>query len=50
MLNGGATYYTEINKPYVDPGVTASDNIEGDISNKYEVIGSVDTTKLVQII
>jgi PKD repeat protein len=45
-LNGGATYFTEINKPYVDPGVTASDNIEGDVSNKYEVIGSVDNTKV----
>jgi hypothetical protein len=45
-LNSGTTINTEIHKPYVDPGVTAIDNIEGDISNKYEVIGSVDTSKV----
>ena len=45
-LNGGTSINTEINKPYVDPGVTAFDNIEGDISTKYEVIGSVDNTKV----
>ncbi len=46
FLNGGSTLYTEINKPYVDPGVNAWDNIEGDISNKYEVIGSVNNTQV----
>ena len=45
-LNAGASIFTEINKAFVDPGVTAIDNIEGDISAKYEVIGTVDTTKV----
>jgi PKD repeat protein len=46
MLNGSATLNTEIYKSYEDPGVTATDNIEGDISYKYEVIGTVDTTQV----
>ncbi|OYU97151.1 MAG: hypothetical protein CFE21_02335 [Bacteroidetes bacterium B1(2017)] len=45
-LNNSSTFYTEIHKPFVDPGVTASDNIEGNISAKYETIGSVDTSKV----
>ena len=36
---------TEINQTYVDPGVTAMDNLEGDISSRYETIGTVDITK-----
>jgi hypothetical protein len=36
---------TEINQTYVDPGVTAMDNLEGDISSKFETIGTVDITK-----
>ena len=36
---------TEINQTYVDPGVTAMDNLEGDISARYETIGTVDITK-----
>ncbi|MBP7510887.1 MAG: DUF5011 domain-containing protein [Bacteroidia bacterium] len=45
-LNGSSTFYTEINKKFVDPGISALDNIEGNISSKYEVIGLVDTTKV----
>jgi PKD repeat protein len=45
-LNGNATYYTEIHKPYVDPGVNANDNIEGNISSRYQVFGTVDTSKV----
>jgi PKD repeat protein len=45
-LKEGSIIYTEIHKAYVDPGVMASDNFEGDISNKYEVIGTVDTSKV----
>ncbi|MCF8427233.1 MAG: DUF5011 domain-containing protein [Bacteroidia bacterium] len=41
---GNSTYYTEINKTFVDPGVLSMDNIEGDISHKYQTIGTVDTT------
>jgi PKD repeat protein len=45
-LLGGTPFYTEINKPFVDPGVIANDNIEGVISSKYITIGSVDITKV----
>jgi hypothetical protein len=45
-LRGGATVFAEINKTYNDSGITAMDNIEGNISAKYEIIGSVDNTKV----
>jgi PKD repeat protein len=45
-LLGASTYYTEIGKPYVDPGILANDNIEGNISAKFQIIGSVDTSKV----
>jgi len=45
-LNGAANLNTEINKPYVEPGVTAIDNIEGDISSRYEVYGTVNTSQV----
>ena len=45
-LIGNSTLFTEINKPYVDPGVTANDNIEGNISPKFETFGMVDNTKV----
>ena len=43
-LNGGSVFRTEKNKPYLEPGVTAFDNLEGDISSRYVVFGTVDTT------
>ncbi|OYU97152.1 MAG: hypothetical protein CFE21_02340 [Bacteroidetes bacterium B1(2017)] len=46
ILNNSSTFYTEIHKAFVDPGITATDNIEGNISAKYETIGSVDTSKV----
>jgi PKD repeat protein len=45
-LNGGTTVFTEINKPYAELGVTATDNIEGNISAKFETLGMVDNTKV----
>jgi hypothetical protein len=45
-LLGTQTYTTEINKPYIDPGIIATDNIEGNISSRYQVFGSVDTSKV----
>jgi hypothetical protein len=44
-LNGQKRIETEINQPYVDPGVTAIDNLEGDISSRFETIGTVDISK-----
>jgi PKD repeat protein len=46
VIKGSSPMYTEINKIYVDPGIAALDNIEGDISSKYQIIGNVDITKV----
>ncbi|OYU97150.1 MAG: hypothetical protein CFE21_02330 [Bacteroidetes bacterium B1(2017)] len=46
VLNNSSPFFTEIHKAFVDPGVSATDNIEGNISAKYETIGSVDTSKV----
>jgi len=45
-LNGTQVMETEINKPFIDPGVTATDNIEGNVSSRYQRIGNVDITKV----
>ncbi|MDP3928232.1 MAG: DUF5011 domain-containing protein, partial [Bacteroidota bacterium] len=45
-LIGNKTLNTEIHKAFVDPGIMAMDNIEGDISAKFETIGTVDTSKV----
>jgi PKD repeat protein len=44
VLSGANVMSVEIHKPYVDPGVAAVDNLEGDISSRYQIIGSVDTS------
>ncbi|MCA0428614.1 MAG: DUF5011 domain-containing protein [Bacteroidetes bacterium] len=46
LLNGTAVMETEINKPFIDPGITANDNIEGIISSRFQRIGNVDITKV----
>jgi hypothetical protein len=43
-INGSTTMQSEINKPFVDPGITANDNIEGNISSRYQRIGEVNTS------
>jgi PKD repeat protein len=45
-LLGSAIEKVEVNKIYTDKGVVATDNLEGDISNRYQVIGFVDITKV----
>jgi PKD repeat protein len=45
-LVGNSTVFAEVSKPYIDSGVIANDNIEGNISAKYETIGSVDVSKV----
>jgi hypothetical protein len=37
---------TEINKNFVDPWVTATDNIEGNISNRVQTISTLDTANI----
>lgn len=44
QLIGPALVKTEVNKPYIEQKVFAFDNLEGDISNRYEVEGFVDTS------
>ena len=46
QLNGTAILRTEINKLFNDPGVTAIDNIEGNISSRVQKISNVDTANI----
>ncbi|MBN1576208.1 MAG: DUF5011 domain-containing protein [Chitinispirillaceae bacterium] len=43
---GNATAYVQLGQTYVDQGVTAWDNIDGDITNKIVKSGTVDINKL----
>ncbi len=45
-LIGLPTLYTEIHKPFADPGVFATDNIEGNISGKLITLGTIDTSRV----
>lgn len=44
-LKGGATMYLVLGKTFTDPGVTAIDDAEGDISNKVVVNSNLDSSK-----
>ena len=46
QLNGPSILRTEINKLFSDPGVTAIDNIEGNISSRVQTISTIDTTNI----
>ncbi|MFZ4059322.1 MAG: GEVED domain-containing protein, partial [Ferruginibacter sp.] len=46
QLNGTTIIRTEINKTFPDPGVTALDNIEGDISLRVQKISTIDTANI----
>ncbi len=43
---GANVVRTEINKLFVDPWVTATDNIEGNISNRVQTISTLDTANI----
>lgn len=45
-LKGDNTIYIGLNEAYNEPGYTASDNCDGDITDKVEVSGEVDSSKL----
>lgn len=45
-LSGDLKTYIKVGTPYTDPGFTASDNIDGDITAKVAVSGGVDTSKM----
>lgn len=44
-LNGNSTITININEDYKDPGATASDNKDGNITDKIKMSGKVDTSK-----
>lgn len=44
-LKGENVIYVENGGVFVEPGYTAVDNCEGDVTNAVEVIGSIDTSK-----
>jgi PKD repeat protein len=44
-LIGSSLYRVEIHKPFIDPGVSALDNLEGEIGYRAEVISNLDTSK-----
>ena len=41
-LNGGAEITWPLGKDYADPGFSATDNVDGDITSKVEMSGNVD--------
>lgn len=45
-INGSSVLTIPINTAYTDAGATASDNYDGDITNKIASTGTVDTTKV----
>ena len=44
-LIGSSTMTVNLNDKFKDPGASASDKIDGDLTDKVEVTGTVDTTK-----
>ena len=45
LLNGDSTIYIGVNNKYIEKGVTAIDNCDGDITPEIKIEGSVDTSK-----
>lgn len=45
-LKGDVKTYIKVGTAYSDPGFSASDNIDGDMTSKVTVSGSVDTSKM----
>ena len=45
-LKGEQSTYIKVGTTYTDPGFTASDNIDGDMTAKVNVSGGVDTSKM----
>lgn len=45
-LQGNSRMYIKVGETYIDPGYKANDNIDGDLTSKVIVNGSVDTSKM----
>ncbi len=44
-MNGDENMYIRLGETFVDPGCTAIDDVEGDVTSRLVIEGSVDTTK-----
>ena len=44
-LNGSSSITIKVNEKFTDPGATATDNKDGDLTSKIVVTGNVDTSK-----
>lgn len=45
-LKGEKSSYIKVGTAYAEPGYTASDNIDGDLTAKVQITGGVDTSKM----
>lgn len=45
-LQGDGRIYVKVGEAFVDPGYSASDNVDGDITSKIVIGGGVDTSKM----
>ena len=45
-LKGEKSSYIKVGTAYAEPGFTASDNIDGDLTAKVQITGGVDTSKM----
>ena len=45
-LNGSATLEITIGNNWTDPGATASDNVDGDLTNAISISGNIDTSTI----
>lgn len=45
-LTGGSTIFVKLGESYSEPGYSAIDNADGDLTSKVQVSGSVDTNKI----
>jgi PKD repeat protein len=45
-LIGSTVEKVEVHKAYIEKGVVATDNLEGNISGRFQVFGTVDTSKV----
>ena len=45
-LNGGSTTYVYIGGKYIEKGAKATDNIDGDLTDKIKIEGEVDSSKI----
>ncbi len=45
VLKGGTTHFVRVNSNYIEPGYSAKDNIDGNLTSKVVITSNVDTSK-----